>query len=55
MNIGDEVTVPDGRTGVLLRLENNVATVGFIVNSYAYSVAFNESDVQPATVAQKNL
>lgn len=49
MNVGDSVTVPDGRTGVLVRLENGVATIVFQMPNQLIRVAFNQSDVQPAS------
>jgi hypothetical protein len=48
MNIGDQVKVPDGRIGTLIRLENGVATVVFVVLNHVIQTAFNQSDVQPA-------
>ena len=45
MNIGDQVTVPDGRTGQLINLENGVATVLFTTVGRQHDEAFNQSDV----------
>jgi hypothetical protein len=48
MNIGDQVQVPDGRIGTLIRLENNVATVLFLLLGRPHDEGFNLSDLQPA-------
>ena len=49
MNVGDSVTVPDGRTGVLVRLENGVATIVFVMGTQTIQTAYNQSDVKPAS------